>query len=146
MQFPRQEYWSGLPFPSPGVLPNPGIKPKSPASPALAGRFSATEPPGKPIMIDLCSCSIVSDSLWPPRLQHARLPYPSLSARVCPNSCPLSKWCYKTISSSVTPFSSCLWSFPASGSLPMSWFFASGGQSITASASVLPMNIQDWVL
>ena len=85
MQFPRQEYWSGLPFPSPGVLPNPGIKPKSPASPALAGRFFATEPAGKPMMIDLCSRYIVSDSLRPHRLQHARLPYPSLSARACPN-------------------------------------------------------------
>ena len=85
-----------------------------------------------------------SDSLWPHGLQHTRLPYPSLSPRVCSNSCPLSWWCYLIISSSVIPFSFCLQSFPVSGSFPMSWFFASGGQSIgaSASASVLPVNIQ----
>ena len=77
-------------------------------------------------------------------LQHARLPCPSPSARVGSNSCPSSRWCHPTISSSVTPFSSCLQSFPASGSFPMSQFFASSGQSIRASASVLPMNIQAW--
>ena len=66
--------------------------------------------------------------------------------RVCPNSCPLSQWCYPTISSSFIPFSSCLQSCPASGSFPMNQFFPSGGQSIgtSASAAVLPMNIQDW--
>ena len=75
-----------------------------------------------------------------------RLPCPSLSPRVCSNSCPLGSWCYLTISSSATPFSSCLQSFPASGSFPMSQLFASGGQSTgaSASASVLPMNIQGW--
>ena len=68
------------------------------------------------------------------------------SSWTCSNSCPLSWWCYSTISSSIVPFSSCLWPFPASGSFPRSQFFASGGQSIgvSASASVLPMNIQDW--
>ena len=68
------------------------------------------------------------------------------NSRVCSNSCPLSWWCDLTISSSVVPFSSCLKSFPASGSFKMSQFFASGGQSIgvSASASVFPMNIQDW--
>ena len=73
-------------------------------------------------------------------------PCPSLSPRVCSNSCPLNRWCHPTISSSVIPFSSCLQSFPASGSFPMSLFFASGVQSIgaSASASVLPMNIQYW--
>ena len=88
----------------------------------------------------------MSNSLWPHGLQLTRLPYPSLSTGVCANSCPLSQWCHLTISSSVTPFSSCPQSFPASGSFPMSWLFASGGQSIGASvsASVLPMNIQDW--
>ena len=88
----------------------------------------------------------VSDSLRPHRLQHARLPCPSPTPRVYSNSCPLSQWCHSTISSSVIPLSSCLQSFPASGSFPMSQFFASGGQSIraSASASVLPMNIQDW--
>ena len=74
----------------------------------------------------------------------ARLPCPSPTKRDCSNSCPSSWWCHPTISSSVIPFSSCLQSFPASGSFPMSQFFTSGGQSIGASASVLPMNIQDW--
>ena len=92
------------------------------------------------------SCSVLSDSLWPHRLQHARPPYPSPTPRVDSNSCPLSWWCHPTISSSVIPFSSHLQSFPASGSFPVSQLFASGGQSIgvSASASVLPMNIQDW--
>ena len=85
-------------------------------------------------------------TLRPSGLQHARLPCPSPTPRACSNSCPLSRWCHPTISSSVIPFSSCLQSFPAWGSFPMSQFFASGGQSIGASAlaSVLPMNIQDW--
>ena len=76
----------------------------------------------------------------------ARPPYLSPTAGVYPNPCPLSQWCHPTISSSVVPFSSCLQSFPASGSFPMSQLFASGGQSVgaLASASVLPMNIQDW--
>ena len=92
----------------------------------------------------LCfSVAVVSDSLWLHGLQHARLPCPSLCPRVCSNSCPLSQWCHPTISSSVAPFS-CLQSFPASGSLPMSQFFITGSQSIGASASVLPINIQDW--
>ena len=88
----------------------------------------------------------MSDSLWPHGLQHAWLPCPSLSPRVCSNSCPLRWWCHPTISSFVIPFSSCLQSFPASGTFPVSQFFASGGQSIgaSASASVLPMNIRDW--
>ena len=85
-------------------------------------------------------------SLWLHGIQHARLPYPSLFPGVCSNSCPLSWWCHLTISSSVTPFSFCLQSFPASPSFQMSQFFTSGGQSFgdSASASVLPMNIQDW--
>ena len=86
----------------------------------------------------------MSDSLWPQGLQHARLPCPSPFPGTCSNSCPLSWWCHPTISSSVVPFSSCLQSFAASGSFPMSWLFTSGGQSIRASASVLPMNIQRW--
>ena len=89
------------------------------------------------------SWSVVSASLWPHELQYARLPC-SLFPRACSNSCPLSQWCHPTISSSVIPFSSCLQSFPASGSFPMSQFFTSGGQSIGASAPALPMNIQDW--
>ena len=90
------------------------------------------------------SCSVMSDSLWPHGLQHARLPCPSPTPRACSNSRPSSWWCHPTISSSVVPFSSHLHSFPASGSFPVSQFLASGGQSIGASASVLPMNIQDW--
>ena len=92
------------------------------------------------------SCSVVSNSLWPHGLQHARLPCPSPIPGACSNSCPLSWWCHPTISSSLIPFSSCLQSFLASGSFPRSQFFASGGQrsGVSASASVLPMNIQDW--
>ena len=86
----------------------------------------------------------MSNSLWPHGLQHARLPCPSPSPGACSNSCPLSRWCHPTISSSVIPFSSCLQSFLVSGSFPMSQLFTSYGQSIGASASVLPMNIQGW--
>ena len=96
------------------------------------------------LLLLLFSRPVMSDSLWPHRLKHARLPCPSLSPRVCSNSYPLSQWCHQAISSSVTPFSSCLQSFPASGSFPMSRIFASGGQIIGASASVLPVNIQGW--
>ena len=88
----------------------------------------------------------MSDSLWPHRLQHARLPCSSLSSRVCSSSCPLSWWCHPTISSSVSSFSSCPQSFPASESFLMSRLFTSSGQRLgaSASASVLPTNIQDW--
>ena len=84
-------------------------------------------------------------TLRPHGLQHTRLPCPSPTPGACSNSCPSSWWCYPTISSSVIPFS-CFHSCPPSGSFPMGQFFASGGQSIgaSASASVLPMNIQDW--
>ena len=93
------------------------------------------------------SRSVVSDSLRPHGLQHARLPCPSLALGACSNSCPLSWWCHPTISSSVIPFSSCLKSFPASGSFLMNQLFASGGQCTgdSVSASVLHMNTQDWV-
>ena len=92
------------------------------------------------------SLLVMSDSLRPHGLQHTRPPCPSPIPRVYSNSCPLSRWCYPAISSSVVPFSSRLQSFTASGSLPMNQFFTSGGQRIgvSASASVLPMNIQDW--
>ena len=88
----------------------------------------------------------MSDSLLPHGLQHARLPCPSPTPGAYSNSCPSSWWCYANISSSVVPFSSCLQSFLASGSFPMSQFFVSDGQSIgvSALASVLPMNIQGW--
>ena len=88
----------------------------------------------------------MSDSLLPHGPQHTRPPCPSPTPGVYPDSCPLSRWCHPTISSSVVPFSSCLQSFPASGSFQMNQLSASGGQSIrvSASASVLPMNTQDW--
>ena len=93
-------------------------------------------------------CSVAKSylTLWPHGLQHAQLPCPSSTPGACSNSCPSGWWCHPTISSSVTPFSSCLQSFPASGSFPRSQFFPSGSQSIgvSALASVLPMNIQDW--
>ena len=94
----------------------------------------------------LFSHSVKSDSLRAYGLRHSRLPCPSLPPGVCSNSWPLSQWCYLTISSSVTPFSSCPQSFPASGSFLVSRNFASGRQSIVASASgsVPSMNIQDW--
>ena len=92
------------------------------------------------------SRSVVSDSLQPHGWQHARPPCPSPTPGVYSNPCPLSQWCHPTISSSVIPFSSCLQSFPASGSFQMSQLFASGGQNVgvSASTSVLPMNTQDW--
>ena len=129
MGFSRQEYWSGMPFPSPGDLPNPGIKSRSHALHTV--QFSR---------------SVIFNCLQPHELQHTRPPCSSPTPRDCSNSCSLSRWCHPTISSSVIPFSSCLQSFPASGSFPMSQFFASGGQSIgvSTSTSVLPMNTQDW--
>ena len=92
------------------------------------------------------SCSVVSESLQPHGLQHTRPPCSSPGPRVYSNSCPSRGWCHPTISSSVIPFSSCLQSFPASGSFQMSQFFTSDGQRIgvSASASALPMNTQDW--
>ena len=90
------------------------------------------------------SHSVVSDSLQPHGLQHTRLPRLSPAPRACSNLGPSSWWCHPTISFSAIPFSSCLQSFPASGSFPISQFFTSGGQSIGASASVLPVNIQNW--
>ena len=102
------------------------------------------------ILYYVCVCvyvhSVMSDSLQPHGLQHARLPCPSPTSGVYSDSYPLSPWCHPAISPSVIPFSSSLQSFPASESFPVSQFFSSGGQStgVAASASVLPMNIQDW--
>ena len=92
------------------------------------------------------SRSVLSDSLQPGETQHARPPCPSPTPRVYSNSCPLSRWCHLTISSSVVPFSSCLKSFPTSESLQMSQLFASGGQNIgvSVSTSVLAINTRDW--
>ena len=107
------------------------IQPSHPPTPCFTVQFS---------------CSIMSDSLWPHGLQHTRLHCPSPTPRAYSNSCSSHWWCHPTILSCVVPFSSHLQSFPASGSFPMCQFFASGGQSIgvSASASVLPVNIQDW--
>ena len=91
----------------------------------------------------LFSYPVVSDS-GTPWLQQSRLPCPALSPGVFSNPCPSSCWCHPTTSHSDAPFSSCPQSFRASGSFPMSWLLPSGGQSIETSASVLPMNIQDW--
>ena len=101
--------------------------------------------PGSPLLFWF-SCWLMSDSLWPIGLQHTRLPCPSPSLRACSNSCPLSWWYHPTFLSYVIPFSSCLLPFLAWGSLLVSQFSTSGAQSIrvSASASVLPMNIQDW--
>ena len=97
-------------------------------------------------LVSQFSHSVVSDSLLPHELKHTRPPCPSPTPGVYSNSCPSSQWCHPTISSSVVPFSSCPQSLLASGSFPMSQLFASGGQSIgiSASASVLPMNTQEW--
>ena len=88
---------------------------------------------GKKTPVQFGSVAQSCPTLWPHRLQHARLPCPSLSPGVYPNSCPMSQWCHPTISSSVTPFSSCLQSSPASGSFPVSQLFTWGGQRIGAS-------------
>ena len=107
--------------------------------------FKYVRSPSHPQSVQF-SCSFVSDSSWPHGLQHARPPCPSPTPGVHPNSCPLSQWCHPAISSSVIPFSSCPQSLPASESFQISQLSASGGQSIgvSASASVIPMNIQDW--
>ena len=115
------------------------------------GRSGMHKPPwsfahGKDCASIQFSRSVMSNSLQLHELQHTRIPCPSPTPGACSNTCPSSRWCHPAISTSVITFSSCLQSLPASGSLPMSQFFTSGGQSIgaSASASVLPMNIQDW--
>ena len=99
-----------------------------------------------PVSSNHFSHSVESNSLQPHGLHHTSLPCPLSTHGACSNSCPSSRWCHPIISSFVIPFSSCLQSFPASGSFLRSEFFASGGQSIEVSALVLPMNIQDWFL
>ena len=136
MGFPRQEYWSGLPFPSPGDLPIPGVKP---TSPALAGGFFSTEPPG------YC-CSSISNpcpTLQPHGLEHTSLPCPSSSPRVCPTSCPLNQLCHPTISSclpllllpSVFPN---IKVFSSESAICIRW----PSIGVSSSASVLPKSIQ----
>ena len=124
MGFSGQVYWNGLPCLPPGDLRNPEIKPQCSTVQSL-------------------SCVPLFVIPW---LQHARPPCPPLTPGVHRNSCPLSRWCHPTISSSVVPFSSCPQSFPASGAFPVSQLFASGGQGfgVSVSASVLPMNSQEW--
>ena len=139
-------------FYSRGIFLSQGSKPESPA---LADRFITTVPPEKNIARKIKYISVQFSSvtqscltLRPHELQHARLPCPSSTPGVHPNSCASSRWCHPAISSSVIPFFSCPQSLPASESFPMSQLFAWGGQSIgvSASASVLPMNTQDWSL
>ena len=133
MGFSRQEYWSWVPLASPTMWA---------VTPILCNTVNLLITP-----VSGCSClllfshSVVSDSLWLYALQHTWAPCPSLSPRVCSNSCPLSWWCYPTISSSVTLFCSYPQSFPMTGSYLISRLFASGGQSIGASASssILPI-------
>ena len=156
-EFPRQEYWSGI------SSFRESSQPRDPTHffcVSYIGRwvlyhwrhpgckrdlcYLSTDSPGHFNTVQFSS-SAVSDSLRLHRLQHVRLPCPLSAPGACSNSCPSSQWCHPTISFSVISFS-CLQYFPASGAFPMSQFFASGGQSIgaSASASVLPMNIQDW--
>ena len=145
MGFPRQEYWSGLPFLSPGHLPDPGIEPGS-------TELQADSLPSKPQgYLDQFSSvrfsrSVVSDSLPPHESQHARPPCPSPTPGVHPDPRPSRQWCHPAISSSVIPFSSCPQSLPASESFPMSQLLASGSQSTGVSALVWfpPKKSQDW--
>ena len=120
MELSRQESWSRLPFPTPGDLPDPRIKPTSLVSPALTSR------PRKPgqISVSSVSRSVVSNSLRPHESQHARPPCPSPTPGVHSDSHPSSRCCHPAISSSVVPFSSCPQSLPALGSFPMSQLFA----------------------
>ena len=166
MGFPRQEYWSGLPFPSPGlrmyrILYKFKSK-KSKKIQSVSGQKNRTLHQRKHIngkyahenLFNNTSHLFIVQSLshaWLLAIPWTAAWQPCLSFtiffRACSNSCPLSQWCHPTISSSVAPFSSCLLSFPASGSFPVSQFFASGSQSIgaSASASAFPVNIQGWV-
>ena len=144
MGFSRQEYWRGLPFSTPGDLSHPGIKPTSLASPALAGRYFTTQ--FSSVQFSQFRRSVMSNSLQSHEPKHTRPPCPSPTPRVHPDSCASSWWCHPAISSSVVPFSSCPQSLPASRSFPVSQLVTWGGQSIgvSASASILPMNTQDW--
>ena len=152
MEFSMEEYWHGLPFLPLGDLPDPGWNPSLLHLLQWQVYSLPLAPPGKFPVVYFCnaqsvhfSCSVVLDSLQLHGLQHARPPCPSLTPRLYSNSCPLSWWCHPIISS-VIPFSFHLQTFPASGSFQMNRCFASGGQSIgvSASTSVLPMNIWDW--
>ena len=125
-----------------GIFPTQGLNPGLLDCRQILYHLSQQEAHPYAISSVQFSHSIVSDSFWTHGLQHDRIPCPSPTPGVY--SCPLSLSCHPTISSSVVPFSSCLQCFPASWSFPMNQFFSSGGQSIGAAASVLPMNSQDW--
>ena len=157
--FSRQEYWSGLPLPSP-IIVAIHLKTNKPKESyiivsnigildwmTMKYAYSAVKKV-KFLSSVQFNRSVVSDSLQPHGWQHARLPCPSPTPRAYSDSSPYSQWCHPAISSSVFPFFSCFQSFPASGCLPVSQFFTSGGQStwVSALASVLVMNIQDWFL
>ena len=146
MGFSRQEYWSGLPCPPPGDLPDPGIEPVSLRSSELAGGLFTTNAIWEKQVSVQFSRSVTSDSLRPHELQHTRPPCPSPTPGDHSNSRPSSQWCHPAISSSVIPFSSCPQSLPASESFPMTQLFAWGGQSTGASAlaSFPPKNTQGW--
>ena len=126
--------WKVNPWTSPSLLTDP------------SAHFSNSSPLAVFVVQSPNHVRLFADTIWTHGLPHAKLPCPSLSPRVCPNSGPLSRWCYLTISSSATFFSFCPQSLPASESFPMSPLFASRGPSIgaSASASVLPMNVQGW--
>ena len=154
-EFSRQEYWSRLPWlplgegyssRDPGHIKHPSIQGSNLFFDGInifsTISFQLLENDHLSSLSSVQSCP----TLWTHGLQHARPPCLSPTPGVYSDSCPLSQWCHPTMSSSVVPFSSCPQSFPASGSFPMSQFFASGGQSIAVSAlaSVFPVNIQDW--
>ena len=145
--FLRQKYQSGLPFPSPGEPPNPRIKPVS----CIGGWILYHWALGKPQILLFCCCSVAKSclTLWPQGQQHARLPRPSLSPRVCSNSCPLSWWCYLTISSFAAPFSFYLLSFPASGSFLMKLALLIRWpkcRRFSFSFSISPSNTYSWLI
>ena len=143
MGFPRQEYRSGLPFPSPGDLPDPGIEHTSPDWQVDSIQLRHLGSPINTFSSVAQSCPTLCD---PMNRSTPRPPCPSPTPEVYSDSCPLSRWCHPAISSSVVPFSSCPQSLPASGSFPMSQLLAWSGHSIgvSALASVFPMNTQDW--
>ena len=173
MGFSRQEYWSGLPFPPPGGLPDPGMEHTSHVSLALVGRFfiywatweaktikcyppkvgmyglfarvNLHWPPMLP-SVQFSSVALLCLTLQPHELEHERPPSPSPTPGVHSDSCPSSQWCHPAISFSVVLFSSCPQCPPASESFPMSQLFPWGGQStgVSALAPVLPMNTQGW--
>ena len=144
----RQEYWSGCHFLLQGIFPTQGLNLHLLYLLHWQADSLPIAPPGKPkpVLLLLFSHPVVADPLQPHRLQQARPPYPSPSPRVCKSSCSLHQWCHPAISSSDDLVSFCPWSFPALGTFPVSHLFTSDDQNTgaSASASVLPVNIQGW--